>query len=119
MKTFLLVVVLALTPHLAQAFAFDNSMLMLRCPGRGSIEVILHRYEHTQEAWGNEEFETGGGQIRRGNVVIFPFANLDRMIYDQMTHAFGFWYAREARFVRCQLQSIRNAWPVDIPYFRE
>ncbi|CCJ75341.1 hypothetical protein ACOZ06_004318 [Cronobacter muytjensii] len=119
MKTFLLVVVLALIPRLAYAFAFDNSVLMLRCPGRGSIEVILHRYEHTQEAWGNDEFETGGGHMKRGSLVIFQFANLDRMIYDQMTQSFGFWYAREAQFVHCQLQSIRNAWPVDLPYFHE
>ncbi|EJY8337935.1 hypothetical protein OHJ53_004492, partial [Cronobacter sakazakii] len=48
-----------------------------------------------------------------------PFANLDSMVYDQMTQSFGFWYQREARFVHCQLLSLRNAWPVDLPVFRE
>ncbi|EKM6346202.1 hypothetical protein PU707_003917 [Cronobacter sakazakii] len=119
MKKLLLVALLALFPAFAYPFAFDNSVLMLRCPGRETIEVILHRYEHTQEAWGRDHFETGGGRTQRGSLVIFPFTNLDSMVYDQMTQSFGFWYQREARFVHCQLLSLRNAWPVDLPVFRE
>ncbi|WP_105607835.1 hypothetical protein [Cronobacter sakazakii] len=119
MKKLLLVALLALFPAFAYPFAFDNSVLMLRCPGRETIEVILHRYEHTQEAWARDHFETGGGRTQRGSLVIFPFANLDSMVYDQMTQSFGFWYQREARFVHCQLLSLRNAWPVDLPVFRE
>ncbi|NHV08613.1 hypothetical protein G9X43_06215 [Cronobacter turicensis] len=119
MKTLLLVVLLAIFPPFAFALDVNNSMLMLRCPGRETIEVILHRYEHTQEAWGRDHFETGGGRTQRGSLVIFPFANLDSMVYDQMTQSFGFWYQREARFVHCQLLSLRNAWPVDLPVFRE
>lgn len=119
MKTFLLVMLLLVLPRLALALSLDNSILLLGCPGRGSIEVILHRYEHTQEAWGQGQFETGGGYIKRAGLVVFPFANLDRLIYDQSTASFGFWYAREERFVRCQLLSLRNTYPADIPYFRE
>lgn len=119
MKTFLLMMLLLVSPRFALALSLDNSILMLGCPGRGSVEVILHRYEHTQETWGQGQFETGGGYMKKGGLVVFPFANLDRLIYDQITASFGFWYAREARLVRCQLLSLRNTYPTDIPYFRE
>lgn len=33
------------------AFSLDNADIRLLCPQRGQIEVILHRYEHTQQSW--------------------------------------------------------------------
>ncbi|CCJ73208.1 hypothetical protein BN137_2584 [Cronobacter condimenti 1330] len=44
---------------------------------------------------------------------------MNRTVNDQMTHAFGFWYTREAQFVRFELLRVRNAWPVDITWFRD
>ncbi|VTO23061.1 Uncharacterised protein [Klebsiella variicola] len=35
------------------AFSLDNADIRLLCPQRGQIEVILHRYEHTQQSWGS------------------------------------------------------------------
>lgn len=32
------------------AFSLDNADIRLLCPQRGQIEVILHRYEHTQQS---------------------------------------------------------------------
>lgn len=103
----------------AHALVLDGSVLTLNCPGRGEIEVILHRYLHTQEAWGKNHFETGGGHIKKDGLLFFPFANLDRMIYDQQAGTFGFWYARENAFVRCRLVKLRNTFAEDIPYYRE
>ena len=40
------------------AFSLDNADIRLLCPQRGQIEVILHRYEHTQQSWGQHHFET-------------------------------------------------------------
>lgn len=39
------------------AFSLDNADIRLLCPQRGQIEVILHRYEHTQQSWGQHHFE--------------------------------------------------------------
>ena len=65
------------------AFSLDNADIRLLCPQRGQIEVILHRYEHTQQSWGQHHFETGGGHVRQGPLLVIPFANLDQMIYHQ------------------------------------
>lgn len=35
------------------AFSLDNADIRLLCPQRGQIEVILHRYEHTQQSRGS------------------------------------------------------------------
>ncbi len=48
------------------AFSLDNADIRLLCPQRGQIEVILHRYEHTQQSRGQHHFETGGGHVRQG-----------------------------------------------------
>ncbi len=47
-------------------FSLDNADIRLLCPQRGQIEVILHRYEHTQQSRGQHHFETGGGHVRQG-----------------------------------------------------
>ncbi|AWL49755.1 TPA: hypothetical protein PCH12_002404 [Klebsiella pneumoniae] len=70
------------------AFSLDNADIRLLCPQRGQIEVILHRYEHTQQSWGQHDFETGGGHVRQGPLLVIPFANLDQMIYHQTTGEF-------------------------------
>ena len=56
------------------AFSLDNADIRLLCPQRGQIEVILHRYEHTQQSWGQHHFETGGGHVRQGPLLVIPFA---------------------------------------------
>lgn len=101
------------------AFSLENSVIRLRCPLRGQIEVILHRYEHTQEAWGENNFETGGGHLRKGSLLIVEFANLDKMIYDQAREAFYFHYEEHRKLVQCQLLGITNTFPVNTPYYRE
>ncbi|STU74490.1 Uncharacterised protein [Klebsiella variicola] len=81
--------------------------------------MILHRYEHTQQSWGQHHFETGGGHVRQGPLLVIPFANLDQMIYHQTTGEFAYWYAKTEKLVRCRLLSLTTLYPVDIPYFRE
>ena len=100
------------------ALSLENSAIRLFCPMRGQIEVILHRYEHSQESWGGNQFETGAGHFRKGSLLIFPVANLDQMIFNQTTGQFSFWYADSEKLVRCRLITLTNTYPVDIPYFR-
>ncbi|AUX93540.1 hypothetical protein [Mixta gaviniae] len=101
------------------AFPLDSTQLTLDCPARGRVEVMLHRYEHTEELWGKGQFETGSGHTRKGPLLMLTFANLDRMVYDQRTDAFLFWYAGSKTFVKCRLLSQRNTAPVEVPYFSE
>ncbi|STV26902.1 Uncharacterised protein [Klebsiella pneumoniae subsp. ozaenae] len=42
---------------------------------------------------GQHHFETGGGHVRQGPLLVHPFANLDQMIYHQTTGEFAYWYA--------------------------
>lgn len=100
------------------ALSLENSDIRLFCPIRGQIEVILHRYEHSQESWGNQ-FETGAGHFRKGPLIMFPFANLDQMVFNQTTGQFSFWYADSKKLVGCRLISLTNTYPVDIPYYRD
>ncbi len=81
--------------------------------------MILHRYEHTQESWGKEQFETGGGYNHRNQLLMIQFANLDQMIFSQASGAFSYWYADEHQLVNCRLLSITNTKAVDIPYYRD
>lgn len=118
MKKFLLLFLLLTLSRSGFAFSMDNADFTLLCPQRGQMRVILHRYDHTQVSWGPDHFETGGGHTRKGSLVIFEFANLDQMIYDQASGNVAFWYADQARLVHCQVLNIRNTWPVDIPYYR-
>jgi hypothetical protein len=101
------------------ALSIENTDIRLLCPLRGQIEVILHRYEHTQESWGEGQFETGAGHSRKGPLLMFQFANLDKMLFNQSTSQFSFWYEDNERLVSCRMISLTNTYPVDIPYFRE
>ncbi|HDK6212131.1 TPA: hypothetical protein M2P25_002750 [Klebsiella quasipneumoniae] len=116
------VVLLALTLFTSLsgwAFSLDNADIQLLCPQRGQIKVLLHRYQHTQQSWGDHHFETGGGYMRQGPLLVIPFANLDQMIYHQTTGEFAYWYAEAEQLVRCRLLSLATLYPVDIPYYRE
>lgn len=103
----------------SHAFSLENSAIKLLCPQRGEIEVILHRYEHTQEKWGKDHFESGGGHYRKGTLLMIPFANQDQMLFNQSGGKFYFWYADKKALVKCQLLSLTNTYPVDVPYFRD
>lgn len=119
MKNFSLFILLIFTTIASHAFPLDNADIRLLCPQRGQVEVILHRYEHTQESWGKDNFETGGGHSRKGSLLMIQFANMDQMLYEQKTGSFSFWYAEERRLVSCRLLSLTSTYPIDIPYFRE
>ncbi|WP_338138670.1 hypothetical protein [Enterobacter quasiroggenkampii] len=101
------------------ALSLENSDIRLFCPIRGQIEIILHRYEHSQESWGVNQFETGAGHFRKGPFLIFQFANLDQMVFNQTTGQFSFWYSDREKLVGCRLIRLTNTYPVDISYFRE
>lgn len=100
------------------AFSLDNADIRLLCPQRGQIEVILHRYEHTQQSRGSITLKPAAATFARPLLVI-PFANLDQMIYHQTTGEFAYWYAETEKLVRCRLLSLTTTYPVDIPYYRE
>ncbi|SBZ41055.1 Uncharacterised protein [Klebsiella pneumoniae] len=48
------------------AFSLDNADIRLLCPQRGQIEVILHRYEHTQQSWGSITLKPAAATFARG-----------------------------------------------------
>lgn len=117
-KFFMLLFIL-LTPGATWALSLDSSVIDLNCPLRGRIEIILHKYEHTQEFWGKEHFETGGGHSHLGRWLIFEFANLDKMVYDQNENAFRYWYDDNKKLVNCQLLNLKHTYPVNLFYFQE
>ncbi|NEG58176.1 hypothetical protein [Pantoea agglomerans] len=119
MKNVITFVFLMFVTASSNAFSLDNSDIRLLCPQRGQVEVVLHRYQHTQESWGNSQFETGGGHSRAGQWLIIEFANMDQMIYNQATRKFSYWYADTEQMVNCQLLSVTDTHPVNIPYYRE
>ncbi|EDW1731958.1 hypothetical protein S726_004087 [Salmonella enterica subsp. enterica] len=119
MKAVIICFLLVLTSTTSYAFSIENSRIRLMCPKRGQIEVILHHYKHTQELWGEGQFETGGGHWRKGPLLMIPFANLDMMIYNQTTGTYSYWYASNHHMVRCRLVKITSTYPSDIPYYRE
>lgn len=119
MKFFLFAFSLIFIVTDAHALQLDNADIRLMCPQRGQIEVILHRYEHTQESWGRDNFETGGGHSRKGPLLLIQFANLDQMIFDQTNGSFSYWYADDRKLVNCRLLSLTGTFPINIPYYRE
>ena len=119
MRKVILVLHLLFATPLTWAINIDDAYISLQCPLRGNIEVILHHYLHTQERWGKDEFETGGGHMIDGSKSIFEFANLDQMIYDRNSGSFIFWYQDQQKFVRCQLLGLRNNYPVPLSIIHE
>ncbi|MEB4673798.1 hypothetical protein MXL54_03315 [Enterobacteriaceae bacterium G50] len=117
-KLVLLLNLLFVTPFV-RAINIDDAFISLQCPLRGNVEVILHHYLHTQERWGKDEFETGGGHIIEGSKTIFEFANLDQMIYDRNSGSFMFWYQDLHKLVRCQLLGLGDNYPVPLPIIHE
>ncbi|MEB4676107.1 hypothetical protein MXL54_15165 [Enterobacteriaceae bacterium G50] len=119
MKFFLFAFSLIFIVTDVHALSLDNADIRLMCPQRGQIEVILHRYEHTQESWGKDNFETGGGHSRKGPLLLIQFANLDQMIFNQTNRSFSYWYADDRKLVNCRLLSLTGTFPINIPYYRE
>ena len=119
MKYVVLLALSLFTYSLAGLFPSTTPIFDSSVHSAGKIEVILHRYQHTQQSWGQHDFETGGGHVRQGPLLVIPFANLDQMIYHQTTGEFAYWYAETEKLVRCRLLSLTTTYPVDIPYYRE
>lgn len=94
----------------AYALNFSSTILKLNCQGRGFVEVILHVYEHTQEAW-EGHFETGAGHKRVGDVEIIPFANDDTLLHRVSTDSFGYIYRGEERLKHCIKLDERAVYP--------
>lgn len=93
---FLLVII----PFQAFSLNFSSTILKLNCPERGLVEVILHVYGHTQEAW-RDNFETGAGHKRVGDIEIIPFANSDILLHRVSTDTFAYIYDGEERVKHC------------------
>ena len=95
-----------------QTFALNNSSTFLRlnCPQRGLVEVILHVYDHTQEKWQNN-FETGAGHKRSGDMELIPFANGDILFHSVSTDAFSYLYSGEEKLYRCLKLDERPLYP--------
>lgn len=104
-----------LLPNMVSAFSIDSSIIKLECPNRGAVEVMLHRYSHTQERWGKDNFETGAVFLHIGKLFLFEFANQDMMIYSRSEKTFKFWYKDARALVNCKLLSINETYPITLP----
>lgn len=105
-----LVIFLTILPLQVLALNFSSTVLKLNCPERGSVEVILHVYEHTQESW-KDNFETGAGHKRSGDIEIIPFANGDTLLHRISTDSFGYIYKGEGHFKQCVKLDERKIYP--------
>lgn len=119
MRVLLVFMILICLVKDAYSFSLDGSDIILKCPQRGKVEVILHRYEHTQESWGTDYFETGAGHLRHAGFLIFEFANLDKLFYEKKSKKFFFWYEENKSFFSCKRLSITRTFPINIPYYAE
>lgn len=105
-----LAVFLIIFPFKVLALNFSSTALKLNCPERGIVEVILHVYDHTQEAW-KDNFETGAGHKRSGDIEIIPFANGDTLLHRISTDSFGYVYNGEMGFRHCDKLDERGVYP--------
>lgn len=105
-----LAVFLLIFPFQGFALNFSSTALKLNCPERGIVEVILHVYGHTQEAW-KDNFETGAGHKRAGDIEIVPFANGDTLLHRISTDSFGYVYSGEERVKHCMKLDERAVYP--------
>ncbi len=48
------------------AFSLDNADIRLPLSAARAIEVILHRYEHTQQSWGSITLKPAAATFARG-----------------------------------------------------
>lgn len=110
MKYVKFAVILLLFSFQARALNFSSTVLKLNCPERGLIEIILHVYEHTQEAWAGN-FETGAGHKRKGDIEIIPFVNGDILLHRVSTDSFGYIYSGEKRLKHCVKLDERAVYP--------
>ncbi len=113
------VVLLALSVHFSLAGLFlDNADIRLLCPQRGQIEVILHRYEHTQQSRGSITLKPAAATFAgaaAGDPVCQPRS--DDLPPDHRRVCLL--VCRNGKLVRCRLLSLTTTYPVDIPYYRE
>ena len=75
----------------ADALNFSGTRLVLNCPERGNVEVILHVYGHIQEKWSGN-FETGAGHKTVGNTDIIQFVNGDTILHDRRNDTYNYAY---------------------------
>ncbi len=94
----------------AYALDFSSTFLRLNCPERGLVEIILHKYGHTQEKW-RGHFETGAGHKRSGDTEVIPFANGDVLFHSVSTDAYRYLYAEETGLVVCNKLDERPVYP--------
>lgn len=102
--------ILLVMPFQVFSLNYSSTGLKLNCPGRGYVYVILHVYGHTQEAW-EDNFETGAGHRRVGDVEMIPFTNKDILLHRISTDSFGYIYKGEGRYIQCIKLSERPVHP--------
>ena len=92
------------------ALNFSSTLLVLNCPDRENLQIVLHAYGHTQEKWGNN-FETGAGHKTAADVDIIPFVNGDTLLYDRRRRSFAYIYYGRGPIQNCIKMTERNIYP--------
>lgn len=110
MTKYALPVLLTLLHSPGNALNFSSTLLVLNCPGRENLQIVLHAYGHTQEKWGNN-FETGAGHKTAANIDIVPFVNGDILLYDRTRRSFGYVYYGRGPIQHCIQMTERNIHP--------
>lgn len=110
LRYYILFAMLTLMTLKAHALNFMGTRLVLNCPERGNVEVVLHVYGHTQEKW-NGNFETGAGHKTVGNTDIIQFVNGDTILYDRKSDTYNYAYIGKAPLRHCLKLSESKTYP--------
>lgn len=106
---------------LSQGVSADNLSslyLSLWCQDRGSVEVIFHRYQHTDERW-DGGFEIGAGHRKKNNVEFTEFQNGDTLMHSLKNDTYYFRYFDNHLLKRCLVYKRSPVTVVSTPYVRE
>ena len=101
---------LTLSSFPSHALNFSSTFLVINCPERDNVEVLLHVYGHTEEKW-NNNFEVGAGHKTLGKLEFIPFANGDILIHDRLSDTFSYVYYGVGPVQRCKKLSEKTLFP--------
>ncbi|MEO3991836.1 hypothetical protein [Pseudocitrobacter cyperus] len=99
-KLFFITVLLALSSP-AVALNFNSTVLKLKCPSRGLIEITLHAFGHISELWKGHYYVGSGHEMHNG-MEYFKFSNGDTLMHHPETDKFTFYFAKSHKLKACK-----------------
>jgi hypothetical protein len=101
MKKLFFIVALVTLSSPAWALDFNSTLLKLKCPSRGLVEVTLHAFGHISELWKGHYFVGSGHKVHNGTAYL-KFSNGDTLMHRSGTEKYTFYYAKTKKMKTCE-----------------